>query len=49
MEKLAGLSMSNASQVKHQLIFINSNDSSKKYTYTMTQRIVVGWRMILII
>ena len=28
--------MSNASQVKHQLIFINSNDSSKKYTYTMT-------------
>ena len=34
--ELAGLSMSNASQVKHQLIFINSNDSSKKYTYTMT-------------
>ena len=27
--ELAGLSMSNASQVKHQLIFINSNDSSK--------------------
>ena len=34
--ELAGLSMSNASQIKHQIVFENSKDSSKKYTYTMT-------------